>query len=110
MLTKQLLSNRVCGLPLLLRLHLILFWFTRLNGIIKSPLSLLENMNIIINTCKIRQHGGQGDGQQDQSDTEALPGAPVLTSFVYVESGRGIGRVVGIVRCGSRSQWEDRHN
>lgn len=34
----------------------------------------------------------------------------MLTSLVYVEPGRGIRRIMGVVRRGSRSQGEDGHD
>lgn len=61
-------------------------------------------------TCEISQHGCECDGQQDQADAEALPGAPVLAPLVYVEPGRGVGGVVGVVRRGGRSQRKNRHD
>jgi hypothetical protein len=63
-----------------------------------------------LTTCEIRQHGREGDRQQDQADAETLPGAPVLAPLVDVEPGRGVRRVVrGMGRLG-RTQGEHRHH
>lgn len=61
-------------------------------------------------TCKICQHGCKSDGKQYQANAEALPGAPVLASLIYVKSGRGVWGIVGVVRRRCRPQREDGHH
>lgn len=46
----------------------------------------IDEKRVCVLTSEVGQHRGEGNGEEDEGDADALPRAPVLTSLVDVEA------------------------